>query len=82
MVRHEAARALAPGMSALDHPVLGLHHEAGGNNLRPQGLLRVWPSARAAVGSGALPMRSRHCWRSRSCMVSNTPPAAQRLQDL
>ena len=36
-------------MSSLDNPTLGLHHEALGDDLRPQGLLSVLPSARAAV---------------------------------
>ena len=49
MVRHQAACTLVPCMSTLDNPALGLHDEALGNDLRPQGLLSVLPSARAAV---------------------------------
>ena len=47
MVCREAARALVPGMSSLDNSTLGLHHEALGDDLRPQELLSVLPSARA-----------------------------------
>lgn len=37
----------------------------------PCAVLRVlWESGMAAEGSGARPMRSRHCWRSRSCICS------------
>ena len=49
MVSHEAWSALVPGMSALHDPALGLHDEALGNDLGPQGLLRVLPSAGAAI---------------------------------
>ncbi len=185
MVCHEAACALVPSMSTLDNPAFCLHDETLGDDFGPQGLLRVLPSAcaavagvahdldtdavrvldglgafaaigavgvellqagdfgaslhhdlcgrvtildaccgdrdgqqqaqgidhqmalapldflariktsllppcavlrvlcasmTAAVGSGALPMRSRHCWRRRSCMASNTPAAAHRLK--
>lgn len=46
--------------------------------LPPWVVLRVLcPSMMAAVGSGARPMRSRHCWRSRSCMRSKVPQRAQ-----
>ena len=49
MVSHEAARTLAPGMSALHHPALGLHHEAARDGLGLLGLLRITPSAGAAT---------------------------------
>src|SRR5574338_216913 len=39
-------------------------------------------SMMAALGSGLRPTRSRHCWRSRSCMASKMPAAAQRLKAL
>lgn len=47
--------------------------------LPPWAVLRVLcESMIAAVGSGALPTRSRHCWRRRSCMASNIPAAPPR----
>jgi hypothetical protein len=53
MVCHEAARTLVPRMSTLYNPALGLHDEALGNDLGPQGLLGVLPSARAAIAGMA-----------------------------
>jgi len=40
-------------MSSLYAPALGLHDEAHGNHLGPQGLLGVLPGARAAIAGMA-----------------------------
>ena len=53
MVSHQASSALVPSMSALHDPALGMHDEALGNDLRPQVLLRVLPSAGATVAGVA-----------------------------
>ena len=45
--------ALVPGMCSLDDPALGLNHEALGNLLGPQRLLRVLPGAGAAIAGVA-----------------------------
>src|SRR5574337_1375976 len=47
---NETTSALVPGVSALDHPALGLNDEAAGDDLWPQRLLCVVPGAGAAVG--------------------------------
>ena len=44
-------RALVPGMSSLHNPALGQHDEATGDFFLPQGLLRIAPSADAAVAT-------------------------------
>ena len=50
---HEAMGALVPCMGTLNHSALGLNDEAAGDHLRSEGLLRVAPSAGAAVAGVA-----------------------------